>query len=264
METPPGLQACGAPVPDDARMTTTSIEHIRSGSAAETTSETWCAARAGVRAMTPFLVGLLPFALAIGVAAGASPLDDLVGWATGPILFSGSAQLSAIEMLGSGVGAVTVVLSLLLLNARLALYGAALAPKLACQPRWFRWLAPYFIVDPVVAVATDESAEGCGARWYRWYYLGAAVSLWLMWVTAITAGVLVGPIVDASWSLDFAAPLCLVAMLTAKLRDRRSRTAGVVAGAVAIAAVAMPPGATTALAMVGGAIAAAAIERSTP
>src|SRR5439155_411124 len=136
----------------------TSIEHIRSGSAAETTSETWCAARAGVRAMTPFLVGLLPFALAIGVAAGASPLDDLVGWATGPILFSGSAQLSAIEMLGSGVGAV----------------------------------------------------------------------------------------------------------LTAKLRDRRSRTAGVVAGAVAIAAVAMPPGATTALAMVGGAIAAAAIERSTP
>src|SRR2546421_191436 len=93
------------------------------------------AAQAGAADMTPLLLGLLPFAFAIGVTAAVSPLDDVVGWATGPILFSGSSQVTAIDLLGSRAGAVTVVLSMIVLNARFLIYSAALATRFAEQPR---------------------------------------------------------------------------------------------------------------------------------
>src|SRR5215471_5142595 len=92
---------------------------------------------AGVRDMGPLLVGLAPFGLAVGVTIATSPLDRAVGWATGPALFSGASQLTAIDLLGSGASALTVIASLLLLNARFAFYGATLAPKFQDQPRWF-------------------------------------------------------------------------------------------------------------------------------
>ena len=179
---------------------------------------------ASVRDMSPLLLGLAPFGLAIGVAIARSPLDRAVGWATGPVLFSGASQLTAIDLLGSGTSALTVITSLLLLNARFAVYGAALAPMFGDQPRWFRVLAPYFLVDPLVATVSSQDANVEDPSWWRAHYLGAALALWIVWIGSITVGVVGGPLVDPAWGLDFAAPLCLVTLLARRL-DGRTRFA---------------------------------------
>jgi predicted branched-subunit amino acid permease len=221
------------------------------------------AAAAGARDIAPLLVSLVPFGLAIGVAVAASPLDDAVGWATGPLLFSGASQLTAIDLLGSGAGAVTVVATVLVLNARFALYGAALAPRFAGQPAWFRRLAPYFVVDPLVATVSDPPPDGEGRDWWRWHYLGAAAALFVTWVGAITVGMATGPGLDEAWGLDFAAPLCLVALLARRLRDRDAVTAAGVGAAAAMLVYVVPAGIAVLVAMVAGTSVAALTNRST-
>jgi predicted branched-subunit amino acid permease len=215
------------------------------------------AAAAGAWHMAPLLSGLVPFGVAIGVAIAASPLDHAVGWATGPVLFSGASQLTAIELLGSGAGALSVVLSLLVLNARFVLYSAALAPALDSQPTWFRWVAPYFIVDPVVATASDPSTRGHDDAWWRWHYLGAAGTLWVAWVGAIAVGIVAGPAIDPALGLEFAAPLCLLALLARRLRDRSNTLPAVAGAATATLALVVPTALAVLLAMAAGSTVAA-------
>jgi predicted branched-subunit amino acid permease len=220
------------------------------------------AAGAGARHIAPLAMGLVPLGIAIGVAAAASPLDEAVGWATGPILFSGASQLTAIELLGSRAGALTVLLSVLVLNARFVLYSAALAPMLSDQPAWFRGLAPYFLVDPIVATVSDPATRADGDTWWRWHFLGAASTLWVTWLVAIAAGLVLGPRVDPEWGLDLAAPLCLTAILARRLRDRMSTVAAGTGAAVALLAFVAPSGAAVLAATVAGTAAAASMNQS--
>jgi branched chain amino acid efflux pump len=226
------------------------------------TATTVRAAATGARDMAPLLTGLGPFGIAIGVAIAASPIDHAVGWATGPVLFSGATQLTAIELLGSGAGALSVVVSLLVVNARFMLYGAALAPALDTQPTWFRWLAPYFFVDPVVATASDPSTPGHDDAWWRWHYLGAAGTLWVGWVGAIAVGIAAGPAIDPALGLEFAAPLCLVALLARRLRDQASVLPALAGAATATLAVVVPTALAVLLAMTAGSTVAALTSRS--
>ena len=220
------------------------------------------AVTAGVRDMSPLLVGLAPFGLAVGVTIARSPLDRAVGWATGPVLFSGASQLTAIDLLGSGASALTVIASLALLNARFAFYGAALAPRFRNQPRWFRVLGPYFLVDPLVATVSAPSTPGDDPSWWRGHYLGAALVLWATWIGSVTVGVICGPLVDPAWGLDFAAPLCLVALVSRRV-DSRSAVAATGAGAAAASlALVVPSGLAVLTAMVAGSAAAMLADRS--
>jgi hypothetical protein len=69
----------------------------------------------------------MPFCLVVGMTAAAGP-QPLAGLATGPTIYGGSAQLSAVRLLESGAGVAVIVASVLVINARLLLYGAAMAP----------------------------------------------------------------------------------------------------------------------------------------
>ncbi len=50
----------------------------------------------GCRAMLPWLAGVVPFGLTIGVTVAGSSLDPVAGWLTAPLIFAGSAQLLAL------------------------------------------------------------------------------------------------------------------------------------------------------------------------
>ena len=68
-------------------------------------------------------------------------------------------QLLAVQMLGAGAGsAVLVVLGALVVNARMLLYSAALAPHTAAGARGGGGWAAYLLADPVYALATTRFA----------------------------------------------------------------------------------------------------------
>ena len=109
-----------------------------------------------MRAMVPWLIGTAPFGLVIGVSAAQADIPTLAGWLTGPVIFSGSAQVATIQMLDAGAAAYAVIITALVINLRLLLYSAAIARYWRGTPLWWRLLGGYLLIDPTFVVGTDR------------------------------------------------------------------------------------------------------------
>jgi hypothetical protein len=72
---------------------------------------------AGARAMVPWLAGIVPFGLVIGVNAAPADVPALAGWLAGPLIYAGSSQLATIGMLDGRSAPVVVVASALIIVA---------------------------------------------------------------------------------------------------------------------------------------------------
>lgn len=167
--------------------------------------------RRGVADALPLFLTVVPFALIIGLAIVESGIPPLIGWSASPIVFGGAAQLVLLTLLGTGTAVVAVISAALVIQARHLMYSAAFAPVFQKQPRWFRWLAPYALIDQMFALtvmhANDDPAD------FRSYYLGAASVYIVGWNLTTGAGLLIGPRVPQSWELGFAIPLMFVVLL---------------------------------------------------
>ena len=144
----------------------------------------------GARDITPMVIGVIPFALAVGAAIGTSDLSTAEGLASGPIILAGSAQLATVQMLDAGAAPAIIVLSALVINARLLLYGASLAPWFADRPLRTRLL----LAVPVI----DQMHFTCSPRFERGdldepgrvaYYTGAALWLCGAWIGVQAAAI---------------------------------------------------------------------------
>lgn len=196
--------------------------------------------RDGAREMLPLLVAVTPLGLVVGVAVAENGLPRLAGWSLSWLVYAASAQLAAVRVLADGGPAVVVVLAVVIVNMRLALYAAALAPHWRGTPRWWRALASYLLVDPSFAVATRSYDGSRRRRDAHLHYLGGALVLWLGWQVVTGAGVTLGAVLPASLQLDAVGPLYLVAVVAPQLRDCVVRSAAAAAATVAVAAALLP------------------------
>jgi predicted branched-subunit amino acid permease len=207
---------------------------------------------AGMRAMVPWLLAVTPFGLVIGVSAGKADLPTLAGWLTGPLLYGGSAQIAAIELLHAGAAPLVVVVTALAINLRLVLYSAAIAPYWRATPWWWRLLASYLLVDPSFVVGIERYARDGARRSTHAYYLGGAAVLWVTWLAVITIGALAGTKLPAGLGLEFLVPLYLVGQVVPKLSGTSTRRAVITAVAVALLAQSAPMHLGIALAILAG------------
>ena len=218
--------------------------------------------REGIRAMTPVLAALAPFGFVIGATVATSSVPSLAGWATSWVIYAGTAQLAVIQLVDGGATVLVVVATTLALNARFIAYGAGLAQHWRDEPHRWRALAAYLLVDPTYALTIARYDRPGTQAERRWYFLGAALTLWVGWQLVTAAGVLVGAGVPAGLSLEFAAPLCLLGLLVPQASTRDKRGAAVVAAAVSLVAVALPLHLGALAGAIAGVTAACAIRRS--
>lgn len=216
---------------------------------------------AAVSDSLPLLAALAPFALVIGVATTHGVDGVAAGLSGGPLLYGGSAQLSAMQLLDGGASVLGAVAAVALINARFLVYSAALAPSFAGQPGWFRWAAPYFIVEPTFAV-TAARHDLDDPRRFRSYWMTAGVVIGVWWCGTMAVGALAGPVVPHVPAIAF---LPIAAFLTMLAPQLTSRPAVVAAAAAAVVAVATPvPAAVRVLlAVVVGSLTASMTERRT-
>ena len=205
----------------------------------------------GARAMVPWLAGLVPFGLVIGVSAAHADVPALAGWLTGPLIYAGSAQLATIGMLSAGAAPMAVVAVALVINVRLIFYSATMARYWRGTPWWWRLVAGYLLVDPSVAVGLEGYRQLGRDRGHA-HYLGGAVLLWVCWLTAIGVGAAAGGGLPAWLHLEFVIPLYLVGQAISKLADPALRRAIFVAAAVALLALTAPLQLGIALAIAAG------------
>jgi predicted branched-subunit amino acid permease len=168
--------------------------------------------RQGVVDALPLFVPAIPFGLVIGLAITESGMNPIVGWSGSWLIFGGAAQLTLVTLLGTGVAVAAAVGTALVVNARHLMYSAALAPTFQSQPRWFRWLGPYLLIDQLFALTTvrppDEDPDG-----FRSYFLAAGATFWVLWLVVVAFGLLLGPVVPEEWNLEFAIPILFVGLL---------------------------------------------------
>ena len=186
----------------------------------------------GARDMAALLVPTIPMALVLGVAIAESTVPNLAGWSSSWLLFGGAAQLTAVTLLGEGAGVAAAVIGALTVNARHIMYSAALVPRFRGQPRWFRFLGPYMMLDQVFALSSVHEAP---PRAWRAYYLGAGLLAWTYWQVFVGAGVIFGPALSADFDVSFAVPALFLALLVPSLVRRPAIVAAAVGGIVTAA-----------------------------
>jgi branched chain amino acid efflux pump len=216
--------------------------------------------RAALRECGPVVLGMVPFGLVIGIVLSTHPIGAGAGLLTGALLFTGTAHFSALTMIAAGAGPPAVLAALLAINTRLLLYGAALAPRFAGQPRWFRWLGPALLIDQTFALADRRPPEDDPARFRRYWSTVGGV-LGACWVASQGLGVLLAPVLPAHLPLEIAGPAVLVGLLVPHLARRTGRAAALVGGGVAAAASPLPAGVGTIGAAVAGLVAATLVGR---
>lgn len=175
------------------------------------------------------VLALAPIAVVLGAVTSAS-MPALQAWSGGPLLVSGAAQFAIVSLAAAGSGGGAIVATAAVLTSRCAIYGAALAPRLAGQPTWFRVLAAYLLVDQNFAMV-DARREITDPRDLRTYYIGVSVPVYAVWLSAMAVGVAIGSSVPSGWRLDLAMVVLVVAMLRPALKSRPAISAAA-AGAV--------------------------------
>jgi 4-azaleucine resistance transporter AzlC len=197
--------------------------------------------RDGVRTALPSLLGLIPFGLVAGIAAVNAGLSPLQAVGLSAIVFAGASQLAAIDLLAQDASLVVVVLTAVVINLRMAMYSASIAPHFQSLRRRWEMVCSYLLTDVSYALAVtefseDEStrADGDAGTSHRWYYLGVAGAIWAGWQVTTVAGVLLGTGIPDEWNVGFAVPLVFLTLLVSEVSDRPRLVAALVGGGVAV------------------------------
>jgi 4-azaleucine resistance transporter AzlC len=186
----------------------------------------------GLSAIAPLLVGVVPFGLILGVAAGTSVIGAGLAWSTSVIIFAGAAQLVTIELANAEAAGAVIVATALVVNARHLMYSAALADHFRDFPTPWRFGLPYLMTDQAFAVSIVRYDTVDDPVYKRWFFFGSAIGLWLPWQITTAAGTILGAQIPESWSLEFAIPLVFMVLIIPSLAKRPGVAAATV-GAIA-------------------------------
>ncbi len=194
----------------------------------------------GLKAELPLLVGVFPFGMIYGALAINAGLPSGVAQAMSAVVFAGSSQFVAAQLIGSATPALVVILTIGVVNLRHLLYSASVSPYLQkLSPVWKAVLA-YLLTDEAYAVSILHYNLDLPETDGHWFFLGAGLGLWLTWQTGTAAGILLGAIVPPSWSLDFTLALTVIALVIPTLKDRPAIAASLTAGLTALLAHSLP------------------------
>jgi 4-azaleucine resistance transporter AzlC len=195
---------------------------------------------AGVRAEFPLLIGVFPFGLIYGTLALGAGLAPISAQLMSSIVFAGSSQLVAAQLIHVAAPGVVIVLTIAVINLRHMLYSASIAPYIeTLSPRWKGVLA-YLLTDEAYAATIIHFEEEGLTSTSHWFFLGAGFSLWFTWQVSSALGILLGTAIPSSWPLDFALPLTFIAMVMPVLKDRPVIASAISAGVVALLANNLP------------------------
>jgi 4-azaleucine resistance transporter AzlC len=194
----------------------------------------------GVRDEAPILLGVVPFGLLFGALAISAPLSSLAAQAMSSIIFAGSAQFIAAQLVGAGSSGLVILMVVFVVNLRHALYSASVAPHVRRLHTGWKLLLAYLLTDEAYAVTITHYAREGDSETRHWYFLGAGLTLWSSWQISTAIGIFIGAQIPASWPLGFILPLTFIALVVPALKDRAGVAAALVAGAVGLLAFGLP------------------------
>lgn len=184
--------------------------------------------------IAPIAAFVVPFGIAFGVAASAKGLPPEVSVFMSAAIFAGAAQFAALDLWHAPLPLATLVLTVLAINARHILLGAALAPWLLKVPV-VRCLAALLVLSDAnfaqAMSARDRGEVDAGILF------GGGLTMWITWIIGTTIGVLTGSLFGdlSRFGLDAAMLVYLVAVIASQWKGRTDLLPWIAAASVAVA-----------------------------
>ena len=214
----------------------------------------------GLRDVAALAPGVLVFGLSFGALVRDRGIDPIAGGASSVIIGAGAGQTGAIEVLAVGGAVAVAVLTALVINARFALYSAALAPMFSRFTRRWRWGLAYLVADQTVALHTRGEERWPDPADQQRYMLGITLPMRGSWILGSVAGLLLGPIIPAAWQLGVIVPLMFISLAVPNVRGASTAAALIVGGAAVLVFRDLPHG----LNLIAGALAGMATGMAIP
>ena len=218
---------------------------------------------AGARGALPILIGVIPFAMISGVAAVSVGLTFYEATGMSLIVLAGASQLAVYQLMQVGSPWIIMVLTAWIINLRFMMYSATLAPYLQKLSTPKKALLSYMLSDQAFGVSVTHFVSNKKVS-HRWYYFGAALTIWVAWQIGAMIGALLGALIPASWGFDFAFPLSFMALMFGALTDGSMVIAALAGGIIAVLAKGLPYNLGLALAVFLGIAAGYFAERLKP
>lgn len=180
----------------------------------------------------PLLASVLVVAIPFGVVARQSGLSPAEVVAMSVFVFAGASQFAMVQLFRDGAAAPIVIATVLLINLRHVLMGAALRPHFAGISVARRLAAAFVLTDEAFAMAIGGFRRG---RTELAYYATFAVALYLLWNAGTIVGVLVGPSIGEPRrvGVDFAITAAFIAIVALGVRRRSDAAVALLAALLA-------------------------------
>ena len=205
-----------------------------------------------IRQAIPLFLPAIPFALVLGVAISESAMPTPVAWSTNVLVFAGAAQLATVSLAATATW-ITLVATAAVINLRHVMYSAALAPRFTDQPRWFRWIGPFLLIDQVFALTTAR--DDLSASEWRRSFLTTGLFFFATWNVLVTFGLVAGSAIPADWRLDVAPAVMFAGLVTVGITNRPGVVAAITGAVVCFAALEVPSNGGILIGAVSGVIA---------
>jgi 4-azaleucine resistance transporter AzlC len=185
-------------------------------------------------------VGVFPFGIIYGVLALGAGLSPMEAQAMSAVVFAGSAQFIATQLVEIGTPGLVIVLTIFVVNLRHALYSASVAPFLKDLSLKWKGSLAYLLTDEAYAVVISCLKRKGAGECRHWYFLGAGLALWVTWQLSTAVGIFFGSIIPSQSPLDFAIALTFIALLVPALDEWSGVGAALAAGIAAVLLFGLP------------------------
>ena len=189
--------------------------------------------RRGFMETVPLGIGVTIYGLVYGMLGRQGVLPFWIIPAMSLIVFAGSSQILAAEMMISGASPLSVITTVLVVNLRHVVMSADMAVHVQDEPAGKKALAAFFLTDEAYAVSYAHFQREKGTLSY---ILGAGLDIYLFWALSSVAGYwfgnLVPPILEPAFGFAMAA--AFLSMLVPAVRNIPVLAAVLVSAATAV------------------------------
>jgi predicted branched-subunit amino acid permease len=212
----------------------------------------------GARDAWPLGISIFVYGLAFGLVAAQASFGWAKALATSAVVYSGSAQLAAVNLIQTGQATVTTLAAtVFVINARYLLFGAALQPWLG-QTTPARAYGSLLLLGDANWIMVMRAIDAGEAD--RAYLPGTGLPMFAGWLGGTWAGAVFGGVLPAPEALgvDLMLPAFAAAMMTAMVKTPAALLPVAIGAAttLAVARVAGPGWAIIAAGLAGGILAA--------
>lgn len=174
----------------------------------------------GYREGLPFILVVAPFGTLFGVVGTEAGMNILQVMSFSVLVIAGASQFSALALMSESAPTVIVLLTSLAVNLRMAMYSAALVPHFGKLRTGMKFLVSYFLVDQSFALGIKEFDErpDQSTKNKLSYFFGVVLAIAPFWYVSTYLGAALGASIPEEFSLDFAIPICFIALIAPLLR----------------------------------------------